>query len=61
MHITKDCFPELIDEEFVKITGIKGNIGQLHIVAYILYCLVLYSFNHTPSVGHSCGNVLELA
>ncbi len=45
----------------MKITGIEGNIGQLHIVAHILRCLALYSFNHTPGVGCSCGNVLESA
>ncbi len=59
--ITKEHFPELMDEELVKIAGIEGNIGQLHIVAHILRCLALYSFNHTPSVGCSCGDVLESA
>ncbi len=60
-RITKERFPELMDEELVKITRIEGNIGQLHIVAHILYCLALYSFNHTPGVGRSCGDILESA
>ncbi|KAK0218871.1 hypothetical protein IW262DRAFT_1243318, partial [Armillaria fumosa] len=58
-HITKEHFPDLTDEELVKIAGIQGNIGQLHIVAHILCCLALYSFNHTPGVRCSCSDSIE--
>ncbi|KAK0441536.1 uncharacterized protein EV420DRAFT_1219433, partial [Desarmillaria tabescens] len=60
-RITKERFPNLTDEELVKIARIEGNIGQLHIVAHILHCLALYCFNHTPGVARSCGDVLESA
>ncbi|PBK84049.1 hypothetical protein ARMGADRAFT_944127 [Armillaria gallica] len=60
-QITKEHFYDIANEVLAKIGNIEGNIGQLHIISHILHCLALYSFNHTPGVGQSCGDILESA
>ncbi|KAK0220527.1 hypothetical protein IW262DRAFT_1273429 [Armillaria fumosa] len=57
--ITTKHIPEQTDELLAKLHELGGNIGQLHIIAHILCCLALYSFNYTLKVGHSCGDNIE--
>ncbi len=59
-QMTEEHFPELTDELLAKLHELGGNIGQLHIIAHILHCLALYSFNHTPKIGCSCEDNIEL-
>ncbi|KAK0217813.1 hypothetical protein IW262DRAFT_1463135 [Armillaria fumosa] len=58
-RMTTKCIPELTDELLAKLHELGGNIGQLHIIAHILHCLALYSFNYTLKVGCSCGDNIE--